>query len=187
MPTIVQSPVCDETALVKNAQGGDLAAFGTLVERHLPNVRAFIAQRSPAPHLVDELSQETFFLAHNRLCQFTAGTSLRAWLQAIAWQMLRKEILRFSREQANRKRYADHWASMANQGWKGEDDRLDYLRECLRSLPDKQRELLNRKYREGEGSKEIAAVFNQSVEWVRTNLYRVRNRLRDCVERRRSS
>lgn len=187
MPITAQDPTLDETTLVQDAQSGDLKAFDTLVSRYLTIIRCFVAQRTPTTHLVDELTQETFVLAYDRLDQFTPGTSLRSWLQAIAWQMLRKEILRYSREQANRKRFAAHWASIASEGWKGDDERLDHLRRCLEALPSKQRDLLDRKYRHGESANEIATAVGQTAEWVRTNLYRLRTRLRECVERRRTS
>src|ERR1019366_4617180 len=72
----------------------------------LSHVRAFIALRTPAAHLVDELAHETFVYAFRHIHEFEAGTSFVKWLQAIAWNLLRAEILRFSREQANHTRYA---------------------------------------------------------------------------------
>src|ERR1051325_3494247 len=96
----------DENALILRVQGGDLQAFEPLVDRHLPQVRAFIALRTPAAHLVDELAHETFVYAFRHIQEFERGTSLANWLRAIAWNLLRAEILRFSRQQVNHTRYA---------------------------------------------------------------------------------
>ena len=64
-----------EDALILKVQAGDLQAFEPLVDQHLPPVRAFIALRTPAAHLVDELAHETFVYAFRNIHAFGAGTS----------------------------------------------------------------------------------------------------------------
>src|SRR3974390_2873750 len=96
----------DEHTLIKRVQVGDLNAFEPLVDAHLPEIRAFLALKVPAAHLIDELAHETFVYAFRNFRDFTPGTNLKLWLRTIAWNLLRAEILRFSREQAHQLRYA---------------------------------------------------------------------------------
>src|SRR5437016_2056482 len=98
----------DEAALVRAVQGGDARAFEPLVDRHLDAVRGFVALRLPVAHLVSEIAHETFVFAYRHLDQFAAGTSFRAWLRAIAGNLIRAELQRYRREQTNQLGYARH-------------------------------------------------------------------------------
>src|SRR5437867_13049046 len=96
----------NDATLVREIQQGNPSVFDQLLDRHLHHVRAFLALKAPVGHLVDELTHETFVFAFRNIREFTSGTSFQAWLRAIAWNLLRAEIQRFSREQANQARFA---------------------------------------------------------------------------------
>jgi len=100
-PSIANGPA-EDTQLVAAVQTGDIQAFEPLVERHLEAIHAFVALKLPVPHLVDELTHETFVFAFNRIMAFTPGTGFRGWLRAIAANKVRAEIERYSREERNR-------------------------------------------------------------------------------------
>jgi RNA polymerase sigma-70 factor (ECF subfamily) len=182
-----QSNGADETALVQAAAAGDETAFETLVKRNLRHIRTFVALRAPVPHLADEIAHDTFVFAYRNLGRFTPGTSLRAWLRAIAFNLLRAEIQRHAREQAGRRKYAaqisaDEIARCAPSDHSGAE--ADALEECLHHLPPATRNLLQLKYGDTLASDAIAKLLNQSTAWVRTTLFRLRQALRTCMERR---
>jgi RNA polymerase sigma-70 factor (ECF subfamily) len=174
----------DEDALIERVRGGDLQAFEPLVERHLPQVRALIALRTPASHLVDELAHETFVYAFRHMHEFEPGTSFGKWLRAIAWNLLRAEILRFSREQANHTRYAQ--AQRVDWVESGADlsgsREAEFLEECVSELPGAMRELLTLKYQSEHSSEEIGRRLQRSTAWVWTMLFRVRQQLKACIQ-----
>ena len=179
----------DDDALVRSVQRGDAGAFESLVDRHLQHVRAFIALKAPVPQLVDEVAHEAFVFAFQNIGEFKAGTSFRAWLRAIAWNLLRQEVQRYSRSQAHRARYAEQklW-EMAQQRVLRESPReAEYLEECLEEIAGTARELLTLKYREERSTEEIARQFQRSLEWVRVTLFRVRQQLKECIERKLST
>ena len=93
-PTILLAP--DDDALTRAAQAGDHAAFAALLDAHLPHVRTFLALKAPVPQLVDEIAHDAFVFAYRHLDEFTPGTSFRAWVRAIAWNLLRAEVQRFA-------------------------------------------------------------------------------------------
>lgn len=174
----------DDTALVAAVQAGDHDAFAALLDRHLPNVRAFLALKAPVVHLVDEVAHEAFVFAYRHLEQFEPGTSFRAWLRAIAWNLLRAEIQRFAREQVNQERFAA-WQADAALTTANEPEpsaEAEHLEDCLAQLDPPLRELLLLKYREGHDTGEIAGRLKRSLVWVRVSLFRVRQQLRDCIE-----
>jgi len=61
---------------------------------------------------------------------------------------------------------------------------VEALHECLESVPDSLRTLLHLKYHDERSSEEIAGRLERSLAWVRTTLCRVRQQLRDCIERK---
>ena len=86
-------PGRDESELVLAAQAGDHDAFAALLDAHLPHVRTFLALKAPVPQLVDEIAHDAFVFAYRHLDEFTPGTSFRAWVRAIAWNLDRKSVV----------------------------------------------------------------------------------------------
>ena len=184
----LESGVLFDAALIAQVQRGDFSAFEPLIDRHLAHLQTFIALRAPAASLVDEIAHESFVFAFRNLSLFQAGTSFRAWLRGIAWNLLRAEIQRFSREQANQARLAEHQSlAGANNGPHPDlnaSNEAEFLEECVQSLPEGMRQLLNLKYREGLSSEEIGRHQKRSLAWVRTVLFRIRQQLKECIDQK---
>jgi RNA polymerase sigma-70 factor (ECF subfamily) len=179
-PSIEQN----DEPLIRAVQRGDAQSFEPLVDRHLQHVRTFVALKAPVPHLVAEITHETFVFAFRRIAEFKAGTSFRAWLRAIAWNLLRAEIQRFSREQAHQSRYFQmRLREIANALHTPPPAReMDFLEECLEQLPPTMQKLMTMKYREEHSAEQIAATFQRTPAWVHTTLFRLRQQLRECIE-----
>ena len=184
MPDQANIPVPDEAALVRAAQAGDHDAFAALLDLHLPHVRTFLALKAPVPQLVDELAHDTFVFAFRHLDEFKPGTSFRAWVRAIAWNLLRAEVQRFAREQVQHEKFAawqltefNHHATETLPTAEAE-----HLHDCLAQLDGPLRELIALKYRDDHDTNEIAARLKRSLVWVRVSLFRVRGQLRECIE-----
>ncbi len=176
-------PEPTDAELVARVRGGEAEAFAPLVRRHLAAVRAFVAMKLPVAHLADEITHESFVFAFGNLDALNSAGSFRAWLRAIAWNLVRKELLRFAREQANLSRLeqaqlADLAAVAAPSGSR---DEAMFLEECLASLPDTARHLVQERYRRGLSNEELAAAMGRTAEWVRVTLFRIRAQLRECV------
>jgi RNA polymerase sigma-70 factor, ECF subfamily len=183
--TTPDSELLDEDALILLVKGGDVDAFEPLVDRYLPNIRAFLALRAPAVHLVDELAHETFVYAFRNIGDFTPGTSLLHWLRAIAGNLLRAETQRFSREQANQLRFAEaQRLAPIGESLPGESDEAELLRQCVEELPGTMRTLISLKYRQDRSSEQIAQELERSMSWVWTMLFRVRQQLKACLQRK---
>lgn len=178
----------DDADLIRAVRRGDLEAFGPLIDRHLAHVHAFISLRLPVPHLVDELAHETFVFAHRNLDRFEPGTSFLGWLRAIAANKVRAEIERYCRERSNRLGYAEQRLIeiAAAEPEEGAEREVEAMRRCLEELPGRLRGLLDMKYRDGCSAEEMARRENRSIPWIRTTLFRIRERLRACIEMRLS-
>jgi RNA polymerase sigma-70 factor (ECF subfamily) len=173
-----------EERTVLDVQGGDLEAFGRLMDLHVRRLRTFIALRAPVPHLIDEIAHDTFVYAYHNINRFQAGTSFFAWIRAVAENLLRAEVQRYSREQVNQMNYVEYRllerASSDEMAGAGTD--IDHLEECLGQVPPPLRELLDLKYKFAYSAGEIADALSRSLAWVRTTLCRVRKQLRECIQ-----
>ena len=78
-------PRVEDAALVARAREGDQAAFNALVERHQAAVHraAFSAVGSATD--ADDIAQEAFLLAYQRLRSFRGEASFKTWLLTITW------------------------------------------------------------------------------------------------------
>ncbi len=176
----------DEASVIQKVQEGDLDAYGCLMDLHLRRLRTVVALSAPVPHLIDEICHETFVFAYRHIQEFQRGTSFFAWIKSIAWNLLRAEVQRFSRDQANQLRYAERRlfeVVPAKPAEKAERE-LDGLEACLEKVPPRMRELLRMRYTLGLSTNEISERFGQSAAWVRTTLFRLRRQLKSCVEQR---
>jgi RNA polymerase sigma-70 factor, ECF subfamily len=176
----------EDTQLVAAVQAGDAHAFDPLVERHLDAIHAFVALKLPVPHLVDEITHDTFVFAFRGIAGFTAGTSFRAWLRAIAANKVRAEIERYCREERNRLAYAERRGldEALTEASSTDSKELEALQDCLKAIPEPLRNVLHLRYHEENSSDQIAGQLDRSLAWVRTTLCRVRQQLRDCIERK---
>src|SRR6185369_4968552 len=143
----VPSPDPDDAELIRRVQAGDVDAFAPLVRRHVPAIQAFIALRLPMAN-ASEMTHETFVFAFRNLAKFEAGTQFRAWLRAIASNLIRAELQRFAREQVNLSRLEQAQIGAFSRGTEPEPatDGAAFLEECLNELPDHTRRLIEERY-----------------------------------------
>jgi RNA polymerase sigma-70 factor, ECF subfamily len=87
-----------EVELVRRAQAGDADAFGTLVDRNRRAVfRAAVAALGSAAD-AEDVTQDAFVTAYQKLDTFRGDAAFRTWLLAIAWRKAidrRKSIVRW--------------------------------------------------------------------------------------------
>lgn len=80
---------------VAAVRAGDRARFRELVDRHAPEVFAVVRAFVRDGHRVEDLAQDTFRRAYERLAQFDAARGrFRTWLLAIARNRCRDELRR---------------------------------------------------------------------------------------------
>ncbi len=133
-----------DAELITRTQASDVEAFAPLVRRHLPLVRAFVALRLPISNVADEITHETFVFAFRNISRCDPQKSFRAWLQAIAWNLIRAELQRFAREQKNLSQFEQAQIAGLDRGTQSESapDEALFLEECLSQLPAEMRQLV---------------------------------------------
>jgi RNA polymerase sigma-70 factor (ECF subfamily) len=83
----------DELAALAAANDG--AAFGNLVGRHQGVVRGFLRRLTKDEMVADDLAQESFLRAYQKIALYRGPDRLRSWLLSIAY----REFLAYRRKQ----------------------------------------------------------------------------------------
>lgn len=170
-------------AAIRQVVEGDTEAFAAVVDAHGPLLQAWAAARCGSALDPDEVAHRTFIKAFQLLAQYRPGSDFRAWLLAIARNVLRAEATQAQRRLGRQQPVAD-LAAVDDPGTsESEQDarRLAALRACLEQLPGHLRGMLDQHYRDGRPLAEIAAGLGRSLMAVKKALFKTRRRLHDCI------
>lgn len=152
-----------------------------------PMLRRYLFVLGAAPDRLDDLVQDVFVTALEKSFEDRGPAATGGLLRAVARHLL----LRARRSAAARRE-----VELAHEAWcedaaiDGDEDgdgRVAALRACLDALPARCRQLLRGAYEDRLGRHELAARFGLRPGGVKTALRRVREALRQCVERKRGS
>src|SRR5688572_3733037 len=131
-----------ERELVIRVRAGDVDAYGLLLLKHghSRRLRAWLAARALSPDAVEELAQDAFVTAFQRIRKFRPGTDFGAWLRQIAFQLMRQARKKYAVQQ---KPAANFLAELAReQSTEAADDPLtEFLDQCLLRAPGSMRGL----------------------------------------------
>ena len=159
--------------LVRSAQAGDRAAFAELYQRFTRMVHGIVLSRvaRPARTDVDDVVQEVFMAALERLRDLREPVAFGGWLAAIA----RHRATDHGRRTQPTEVLADDMASTRDP------DHLEALAilEAIRAVPDAYTETLVLRLVEGLSGAEIAGRTGLTPASVRVNLHRGMKLLRE--------
>ncbi len=174
------------------SEQSDRELFVEQVREHHAGLRGFVRALGVAPMWVDDIAQEAFIVAYNRLSEFDHERDFGAWLRGIA----RNLVINERRKDARRKRIlsdnlTDVLLSTSSMPESEEEEmgdsaleKMTALRECVKNLPEKSMKLVRAKYENELSAEDIAKDFEMKSPAVRKALERVRVALRKCMEER---
>ena len=163
----------------------DPAQIAQLVVKHRHGLLAYLYGVLPDTHVAEDLFQEVCVVAVQKAAEFQDGTNFVAWARAIARNKMREQLRRRSGIAVDDAFFESIESSFdAVRGTLDADARKEALRHCLGEIQDRARQLLVWRYEEGLSAAGIASHSGQRRASVNSLLQRVREILRDCVERR---
>jgi RNA polymerase sigma-70 factor (ECF subfamily) len=183
----------DETALINEAQRGDLDAFNTLVLHYQDTLFNTARRILGDDELAADATQEAFISAFRSLRTFRGG-SFKAWLMRTVTNAAYDELRRRKRrpttalepdgedpEAIDEPRWlADPTLSPEETT---EAHELEHAMEhCLEGLPFEYRAVVVMADVEGLDYAEVAAAVRVPLGTVKSRLARARLRLRDCLQ-----
>lgn len=182
--TSIESNLSDGE-LIRAAQAGNLDAFSELVCRHQRAIRACLVVRLGNPHEAEDLGQDVFVTAFQRLAHFDSQRPLAPWLRGIALNLLRNHRRKFRPEYIGGCEELGELLEqrVASQCTEARDSRAHAaLLECLEQIDGPSRELLRRRYADETSVRELAAQLRRGYSALTMQLHRLRTLLAACVE-----
>jgi RNA polymerase sigma-70 factor, ECF subfamily len=178
--------------LVRLAQAGDVEAFGELVERNRRAVFRAALACVGSPAEADDVAQEAFITAYNKLNTFRGEAQFRTWLLSITWRKAidrRKSISRWLRLAVNPGRddseedAFDQMENVASANRSQEESVVDdelqrNVARLIRTLPKKLRDALLLAGTGEHTYDEIGRILNAPVGTVKWRVAEARRVLK---------
>ena len=180
----------DERILVEAAQR-DPSRFAELYERNFDRVYAYVSRRLTDRSAVEDVTAEVFRQALANLGQFEwRGSPFVAWLVRIAANAVTDHWRRVSREQPMLEADGPESAPSDPASIDAVERRALLFR-LVRSLPADQRRVIEMRFAQDKGVREIARELNRSEGAVKQLQFRViqnlRAQLQKSPEKKKSS
>ncbi len=167
-----------DTELIQRTLAGDESAFGFLVDKYKGSVQALAYRKLGDFHIAEEITQDTFLKAYQKLSTLKDPSRFPGWLYVIAARCC-ISWLRQNRFQTESLDSVE--GEMNTQSWtKYTDARLrEEVHNALESLPESERTVLTLYYMAGMTSEEIGRFIGTSCGAIRDRLYRARMHLKE--------
>lgn len=182
----VQREKLADNELVERTLKGDVRSYEELINRYERLVARVLYPYAKREISTEDLVQETFLRAYDRLDTFNPDYRFKTWLLAIANNLgvdtlrRRREVVEFNPE--------------VHAGYSGgpEDEALEAdlsksVQDAITTLPETYGVPLILRYSEGLSYAEISEVLGLTVPAVKSRLFRARNmlaeRMREAEER----
>jgi RNA polymerase sigma-70 factor (ECF subfamily) len=164
----------------------DTTRAGQVFLVHHGFVKGLAIKHAPWPGLADDIIQQVFLEFARKEERWNLDSDVRPLLAS----MTRFVALRYWRERTHQqpevvRQLADHIRQLVSESEDEPryDDELDALRGCLAKLPNKTRSFVDLYYYAGHSTEEIGARMKMRSDTVCRALCRVREKLRDCLQR----
>jgi len=152
----------------------DAPAFGELVRRHQSQVRNFLRKLTRDFVLADDLAQDAFLHAWDKLHTFRGQGSFIGWLLKVAYTT-------FLQSKRKSNRYGDVLALMAHEPGGGaveESTELSDLDRFLAVLTEEERAIMILSYACGLSHREIGETTDMPVGTVKSIIFRGKEKIR---------
>ena len=183
----------DDVQLIQAVLSGDDSAFSVLVEKYQKSVHALAWRKIGDFHYAEEITQDTFLRAYQKLSTLKNPSQFLRWLYVITdrlclnWQQRKPKIEKSTQSLGDTpmKEVAESaYASYVSEQRETEatEHRFEVVKKLLEKLPEKERTVMTLHYLGEMPTKEIGKFLGVSVETIRVRLHRARKRLQQEEE-----
>ena len=168
----------DDQYLVALAVGSqDTAAFGELIRRHQSQVRNFLRTLSRDRFVADDLSQECFLHAWDKLQTYSGRGSFIGWLLKVAYTT-------FLQSKRKSKRYTEvldeaaYVAQTESRSYTEASNEVSDLDKLLAVLTQEERAVMIMSYACGLSHREISEATGMPVGTIKSVIFRGKEKIR---------
>ena len=153
--------------------------------RHQNAIYAYILTLLPNHDLANDVLQETCIEAWQKSGEFALGTNFLGWACRIA----HFKVLAYRRDRGRDRLVFDEdlmgdIAVEAEEQTRDAGGYSEVLDDCMRVLPESQRQLISERYGPDGSLQRLAESLGRSPASLAVSLHRARHALLDCVERK---
>ncbi|MCH8292510.1 sigma-70 family RNA polymerase sigma factor [Candidatus Poribacteria bacterium] len=168
-----------EIELIQRTLNGDETAFGFLVDKYKGAIHALAYRKLGDFHLAEEITQDTFLKAYQKLSTLKDWHRFLGWLYVIASRL----CLMWQRKNRLPTQSIDNVGegqinSLAFREYADQKTR-EKVHDALESLPESERTVLTLHYLAGMTCEEIGRFIGTSRGAILNRLYRARCRLKE--------
>ena len=179
----------DDVQLIHAVLSGDDSAFGTLVEKYQKSVHALAWQKIGDFHYAEEITQDTFLRAYQKLSTLKNPSSFPGWLRAITnrlcknWQERKPKIeesMQSLEDTPMAKVAESDYARYVSEQRETEatEQRREIVKKLLEKLSEGERTVVTLHYLGEMTTTEIGEFLGVSAKTIRVRLHRARKRLK---------
>jgi RNA polymerase sigma-70 factor (ECF subfamily) len=173
-----------EETLVYEILSGNVNAYAFLVKRYQKPIFNLMLRMTGSEHDADDLTQETFVRAYERLEKFDPSVPFFPWLYTVGLNLARDFLRRAKRSPIEPYEPGNSVSVEGNQ-----DDRLadqidvQEVLEGLKTLPVDYREALLLRFHEGLSVSEVAYALGLSLSGAKMRIHRGLLKLRQVLKK----
>ena len=177
----------DDVKLIQRVLSGDDTAFSTLVRKYRKPVHALVWRKIGDFHIAEDITQETFLKAYQKLATLKEPQSFASWLYVIATNhcktWLRKKHLQTqplettSNAELEKTAYSGYIIDQNEQ--KAGEVHRQVVKKLLAKLQESDRTVITLYYLGGMTYEEISKFLGVSVSAIKNRLYRARQHLKE--------
>lgn len=171
--------------IIGRVKSGDRDAFRLVVRQNAPMLRSYLVSHLRHMDDVDDLAQDVFLVAFQKLDQFEQG-DFGAWLREIARYRLLMHYRTSARRESAVERFREQFTQtiqqdLGNAVARQTPEMIEKLLDCMGRLPDRMRQVVQHGL-DGVNAAVLAEKMNTTVGAVYNLQYRANTRLRDCMK-----
>ena len=157
--------------------------FVQLMTEYQGRMYAYILSLLADPNAANDILEETNLVLWRKSTEFQVGTNFKAW----AFRIANFQVMAYrQRRIRDRLVFDDDFMMTLSVDASSYDDtyevRQKKLVTCMDKLPDRQRDLIERRYSIGVSIKKIADELKSTANSIAQALFRARNNLINCVK-----
>ncbi len=186
----------DDVQLIHKILSGNDAAFSALVEKYQKSVHALIWRKIGDYHDAEDIMQDAFLQAFQKLSTLKNPNQFAAWLYVIAnrlcidwmrkqdWVRRQKFVMQSLEDTPVAEIEKSSYVHHVSEQWETESTEHSHtlVKNLLKKLPERERTVVMLYYLDEMTAKEIGKFLGVSVNTITSRLHRARKRLQEDQE-----